>query len=80
MKIALASLPQPAALGDAVRTLLQRARVAADAQRRGRLARVVEVQSFGPTSKIAVVEFGGRNLLLSVARNGITLIAADDGA
>ncbi|WP_293880916.1 flagellar biosynthetic protein FliO [Sphingomonas sp.] len=46
-------------------------------QRRGRIARLVEVQSFGATTKLAVVQFAGRTLLLSVSREGIALIASD---
>jgi hypothetical protein len=46
-------------------------------QRRGRVARLVEVQSFGAFTKLAVVEFAGRTLLLSVSREGIALIASE---
>lgn len=46
-------------------------------QRRGRIARLVEVQSFGTATKLAVVEFSGKMLLLSVSRDGIRLIASD---
>jgi flagellar biogenesis protein FliO len=46
-------------------------------QPRGRIARLVEVQSFGAATKLAVVEFGDRRLLLSVAREGIRLLASD---
>jgi flagellar protein FliO/FliZ len=44
-------------------------------QRSGRVARLVEVQSFGAHTKLAVVEFSGQTLLLSVSRDGVTLIA-----
>jgi hypothetical protein len=51
--------------------LLQRLRE----QRSGRIARLVEVQSFGAHTKLAVVEFSGQTLLLSVSRSGVALIA-----
>ncbi|CAN5311660.1 hypothetical protein BH09PSE3_BH09PSE3_09650 [soil metagenome] len=54
-------------------TMVERVRT----QRRGRIARLVEVQSFGAATRLAVVEFAGQTLLLSVARDGITLIASD---
>jgi flagellar biogenesis protein FliO len=41
------------------------------------MARLVEVQSFGATTKMAVVEFAGQTLLLSVTRDGIRLLASD---
>ncbi|MDB5713235.1 MAG: hypothetical protein JWO15_632 [Sphingomonadales bacterium] len=44
-------------------------------QRGGRIARLVEVQSFGAHIKLAVVEFSGQTLLLSVSREGVALIA-----
>jgi flagellar biogenesis protein FliO len=46
-------------------------------QPRARIARLVEVQSFGAATKLAVVEFGNQRLLLSVAREGIRLLASD---
>jgi flagellar protein FliO/FliZ len=46
-------------------------------QRSGRIARLVEVQSFGASTKLAVVEFAGQMLLLSVSREGISLVARD---
>ena len=54
---------------------LQRWHDAATAQRRGKLARVIEVQSFGTGAKLAVVEFSGQTLLLSVRRDGIAVLA-----
>jgi flagellar biogenesis protein FliO len=53
--------------------LIQRVRE----QRSGRVARLIEVQSFGAFTKLAVVEFAGRTLLLSVSREGIALIASE---
>ncbi|AYJ85236.1 hypothetical protein D3Y57_04210 (plasmid) [Sphingomonas paeninsulae] len=48
-------------------------------QRRGKLARVVEVHAFSIAVKLAVVEFSGKTLLLSVGKNGISLIAEGRG-
>ncbi|SFS12956.1 FliO/MopB family protein [Sphingomonas jatrophae] len=42
---------------------------------RPRAVRVVDAVPMGATSRLAVVEFGGRHLLLAVSRGGITLIA-----
>lgn len=47
------------------------------AQRNGRIARLIEVHSFGAFTKLAVVEFAGRTLLLSVSRDGIALISSE---
>lgn len=57
--------------------LLQKLIQRVQTQRQGRIARLIEVQSFGTFTKLAVVEFAGRNLLLSVSREGIALIASD---
>ena len=43
-----------------------------------RAARMVDVLPMGTGGKLAVVEFGGRRLLIAVSRNAINLIA-DEG-
>ncbi len=43
-----------------------------------RLVRVVEVLPIGAASKLAVVEFGGKQHLLALTRAQITPIASDD--
>jgi flagellar protein FliO/FliZ len=42
-----------------------------------RAAQMVDVLPLGPGSKLAVVAFGGRELLIAVSRTQITLIAED---
>jgi flagellar protein FliO/FliZ len=44
-----------------------------------RAARMVDVLPMGTGGKLAVVDFGGRRLLIAVSRNAINLIA-DEGA
>jgi hypothetical protein len=63
-------------LNDLWQRLIQRVQQ----QRRGKVARLVEVQSFGAFTKLAVVEFAGQTLLLSVSREGIALIASEPRA
>lgn len=58
---------------------IRRLQTAAVDQRRGKLARVVEVHAFSIAAKLAVVEFSGKTLLLSVGKNGISLIAEGHG-
>ena len=41
-------------------------------------ARMVDVLPLGTSGKLAVVEFGGRELLIAVSRNQISLIAEND--
>jgi hypothetical protein len=53
----------------------ERLRAAVDARKATRLARIVEVQTLGPSLKLAVVEFGDKTLLLSIARDGARLVA-----
>ena len=42
---------------------------------RARLVKLVDAIPLGATGKLAVVDFGGRRLLLAVARTGITLVS-----
>jgi flagellar protein FliO/FliZ len=42
-------------------------------------ARVVDVVPMGTAGRLAVVEFGGRTLLVAASRNGIGLIAESEG-
>jgi len=44
-----------------------------------RAARMVDVVSLGTSGKLAVVEFGGRELLIAVSRTQISLIAENRG-
>ncbi|MGL3820357.1 FliO/MopB family protein [Sphingopyxis sp. R3-92] len=43
-----------------------------------RAIQMVDILPLGPGSKLAVVEFGGRQILIAVSRNGITRLADDD--
>ncbi len=43
-----------------------------------RLIRTIEVLPMTPGSKLAVIEFGGKQHLIAITRNGIGLIACDD--
>lgn len=45
---------------------------------RERAIQMVDILPLGPGSKLAVVEFGGRQILIAVSRNGITRLADDD--
>jgi len=40
-----------------------------------RAVRIVETTMLSPTLKLAVLEFHGREILVSVSRNGLTLLA-----
>jgi flagellar protein FliO/FliZ len=44
-------------------------------QRQGRAVEMVSVLPLGPGSKLAVVEFAGKQHLLAITRNGITRLA-----
>ncbi|MBB5704919.1 FliO/MopB family protein [Sphingopyxis panaciterrulae] len=44
-------------------------------QKQGRPIEMVGVLPLGPGSKLAVVEFAGQQILLSVSRNGVTRLA-----
>lgn len=44
-------------------------------QRQARAIEMVSVLPLGPGSKLAVVEFGGKQILIAVSRNGITRLA-----
>lgn len=43
-----------------------------------RAAQIVDVLPIGPGTKLAVVDFGGKQLLVAVARNGVSLLAEDN--
>jgi flagellar protein FliO/FliZ len=45
---------------------------------KGRRAHLAEVLSLGNQGKLAVIEFGGRDLLIAVSRNQVSLIAEHD--
>lgn len=45
---------------------------------KARAIQMVDVLPLGPGAKLAVVEFGGRQILIAVSRNGITRLADDD--
>jgi len=45
------------------------------ASRRERLVQVLDATPLGAAAKLAVVEFEGRRLLLSVSRTGVQLVA-----
>ncbi len=42
---------------------------------RARLVKLVDAVPLGATGRLAVVEFGGRNLLIAVSRNGVQLLS-----
>ena len=44
---------------------------------KARAIQMVDVLPLGPGSKLAVVEFGGQQILIAVSRNGITRLADD---
>lgn len=44
-------------------------------QRQGRAIEMISVLPLSPGSKLAVVEFSGKQILLAVTRNGITRLA-----
>lgn len=46
--------------------------------RRERLVKVVDAAPLGAMSRLAVVEFGGKRLLLAVSRGRVDLIAESD--
>lgn len=41
----------------------------------GKAARVIETTMLSPTLKLAVIEFHGREILVSASRNGLTRLA-----
>ena len=45
---------------------------------RERLVKLVDAVPLGATGKLAVVEFGGKRLLLAVSRTGVTLVSETD--
>ncbi len=46
---------------------------------RERLVKLVDAVPLGATGRLAVVEFGGKNLLIAVSRNGVQLISESGG-
>jgi flagellar protein FliO/FliZ len=42
---------------------------------RERLVKLVDAVPLGATGRLAVVEFGGRNLLIAVSRSGVQLLS-----
>ena len=46
---------------------------------RDRSIRVVETMMLSPGQKLAVIEFRGREILVSASRNGLTRLAESDG-
>ena len=46
-------------------------------QKQGRAVEMIGILPLGPGSKLAVVEFGGKQILLAISRNGITRLADD---
>jgi len=63
------------AAGDIIAAFVERLRTN---RRIERHARIVEVHAMSTSAKLAVVEFAGQTLLLSVARDGVSLIAKGD--
>jgi flagellar protein FliO/FliZ len=47
-------------------------------QRAGRAMTMIDVMPLGPGSKLAVVEFGGKQIMIAISRAGITRLA-DNG-
>ena len=47
---------------------------------RARLVKLVDAIPLGATGKLAVVDFGGRRLLLAVSRTGVTLVSETEAA
>ncbi len=48
------------------------------AQTRDQLIRIAELRPIGAGTKLAVVEFGGKQLLVAISRTGVTSLAIDD--
>lgn len=48
-------------------------------QRAGRALTMIDVMPLGPGSKLAVVEFGGKQIMIAISRNGITRLADNGG-
>lgn len=63
------------ALAEALRTRLQ----ALGTTNRERAVRVIDWQALSPSVKLAVVRFDGRDLLVSVTKNGAAVIASESG-
>jgi flagellar protein FliO/FliZ len=42
-----------------------------------RAAQIVDVLPMGPGTKLAVVDFGGKQLLVAISRGGISLLSED---
>jgi flagellar protein FliO/FliZ len=40
-----------------------------------RIVRMVEVLPLGTAGRLAVIEFGGRHMLIAISRSGISLVA-----
>lgn len=49
------------------------------AQTRDQLIRIAELRPIGAGTKLAVVEFGGKQVLVAISRTGVTSLAIDDG-
>ena len=45
---------------------------------RDQLIRIAELRPIGAGTKLAVVEFGGKQVLVAISRTGVTSLAIDD--
>ena len=48
------------------------------AQTRDQLIRIAELRPIGAGTKLAVVEFGGKQVLVAISRTGVASLAIDD--
>lgn len=68
-------LPLIAALAWGSLKLARNAQGKLAAKQGPRLARIVETQMLSPTLRLVVIEFHGREILVSASRNGLTRLA-----
>jgi flagellar protein FliO/FliZ len=73
-------LPLVGGLAYASLWLWRRTQLGLPQRSNARAARVVDVLPLGQNGKMAVIAFGGRELLVAVSRNQITLIAESSHA
>jgi len=71
----LVLLPLIAALAWGCLKLAQKMQAKMGAGQQGKRARVVETIMLSPTQKLAVIEFAGREILVSASRQGLVRLA-----
>lgn len=71
----LVLLPLIGALAWGSLKLAKKLQLRAEAQHGPRRVKIVETQMLGPTLRLAVLEFDGREILVSASRNGMVRLA-----